>query len=852
MIHRAIGIALSLLLISTSAFAGSYILPSDEELVRRADAIGTFTVTAANSYYGADGLIYTRYSLSTGERIKGELASASTYVTEMGGVVGSRMFSVSTSPAYAPGERVLVFLARRGDTWSTLDGQMGKFTFARGPDGSEILVRDQDAFAILTHASEPATNGETRDAATMLELIRRLAAETPDEPVRQLAISPMLVQPDDAGANTAFNTARGAWNGDAGSNINIGNGGTAASLSYGNSNDENVVHFGVPSSFCYGSPQSCPLSGNVVGQAQLWATSTKNTLRGEEFYTALECDVIVEAGLTGNVLNEVTAHELGHCLGYRHSNQGTPSSSNALMNSTVSGVGANLRSWDRDAANVVYGDGTAAPGETGNAYLTQFGSPLNGGARWPSAGFSMKVHGDAAPVCSAPAITTQPQNRTISSGQTASLSVSATGTSLSYQWYSGGSPSTGTAIPGATSASFTTPPLTTTQTYSVRVSNECGSVNSSVATVTVGACVAPSITTQPQNRSISAGQTAALSVAASGTSPFTYQWFSGGTPSTGSVIPGATGATFTTPALSATQTYSVRVTNSCGNASSNIATVTVEPCNPPAITTNPLSATVQSGQSANLSVTATGSFPRTIQWYRGASGNTSNPIAGATAATLNTGPLTATSQFWVRVANGCGAANSATATVTVQASCVPPAITTPPQGASILSGAQATLHVVATGTSLQFQWFRGASGDQSTPVTGETGSSFTTPPLTSTQSYWVRVSNSCGTVSSPSAVVSVGCDLAIVSIPDRVRVPRATSATVTVVATGAGPLVYQWYTGSSGDTSSPIGGPSGATLGTGPITRTIEVWVRVTSPCGVVDSESVRISVKRARAARRG
>ncbi|MCA1733774.1 MAG: hypothetical protein LC732_09245, partial [Acidobacteria bacterium] len=242
MIQRSsVHILLLSILAAASAFAGSYILPSDEELVRRADAIGTFTVTSANSYYGTDGLIYTRYSLSTGERIKGELAPESTDLTEMGGVVGSRLFSVSTSPAYAPGERVLVFLARYGDAWTTLDGQMGKFTFVRGPDGNEILVRDQDAFAILTHASEPATNGETRDAVTMLEQIRRLAAETRDEPVRQLAISPMLIQPDDATADTAFSAARTAWNGDAGSNINIGNGGTTTTFSYGNDNGENVV-----------------------------------------------------------------------------------------------------------------------------------------------------------------------------------------------------------------------------------------------------------------------------------------------------------------------------------------------------------------------------------------------------------------------------------------------------------------------------------------------------------------------------------------------------------------------------------------------------------------------------------
>ena len=758
MIHRASSIALFLALLATAAFAGSYILPSEEELVRRADAIGTFTVTSANSYYGADGLIYTRYSLATRERIKGELGADSTYLVEMGGVVGSRMFSVSTSPHYAPGERVLVFLARRGETWATLDGQMGKFSFARRGDGSEVLGRDQDVFPILPQGTghrtlESPTTLES--AATMLARIRRLTAETRDEPVRQVAISPMLVKPDDAAAVNAFNTARAAWNGDAGSNINIGNGGTVASIVYGTSNNENVVHFGVPSSFCYGNPPNCPLTGNVVGQAQVWATSAKNTLRGEEFYTADECDVVVEAGLTGNALNEVTAHELGHCLGYRHSNQGTPNTSNALMNSSVSGVGANLRAWDRDAANVVYGDGSAAaPGVTGNSYLTQFGFAIPGGARWPTGGFTMKVQGDVASSCSTPAITTQPQNRSISSGQTATLSVAASGAGLSFQWYSGGPPSTGSAIPNATAASFTTPALTSTQTYSVRVSNSCGSVDSSVATVSVG-CAVPTITTQPQNRSIPTGQTATLFVAASGAGPLTYQWFSGGTPSSGTLIPGATSATFTTPPLSVTQTYSVRVTNSCGSASSNIAIVSVENCTQPAITANPVSTTIDSGQSASLTVIASGTLPRTIQWYRGLSGNLSTPIAGAVSATLNTGPLTATSQFWAQVTNSCGSANSNTATVTVRSACTSPVITTPPQSVAILSGSQATLQVVATGTSLQFQWYRGETGDLANPVAGATGSAFTTPPLTSNQRYWVQVFNSCGTLNSASARVSM-------------------------------------------------------------------------------------------------
>lgn len=88
-------------------------------------------------------------------------------------------------------------------------------------------------------------------------------------------------------------------------------------------------------------------------------------------------------------------------------------------------------------------------------------------------------------------------------------------------------------------------------------------------------------------------------------------------------------------------------------------------CSAPTITTQPQSQTIQSSQSANLSVAASGSAPLAYQWYQGSSGDTGSPVGGATSATLNTGPLTATVSGWVRVSNACGHADSVTATITV-------------------------------------------------------------------------------------------------------------------------------------------------------------------------------------------
>jgi CSLREA domain-containing protein len=84
-------------------------------------------------------------------------------------------------------------------------------------------------------------------------------------------------------------------------------------------------------------------------------------------------------------------------------------------------------------------------------------------------------------------------------------------------------------------------------------------------------------------------------------------------------------------------------------------------------------------------------------------------------------------------------------------------ITTQPANQTIASGQTATLSVVATGTApLSYQWHIGASGTTTSPITGATSSNYTTPALTSTTSYWVRVSNSGSSADSTTATVTVG------------------------------------------------------------------------------------------------
>jgi len=89
--------------------------------------------------------------------------------------------------------------------------------------------------------------------------------------------------------------------------------------------------------------------------------------------------------------------------------------------------------------------------------------------------------------CVPPEVTVEPQGVSICSGQTATLSVTASGTSPSYQWYQGSSGTTTTPV-GGNSSSYTTPVLTFSQNYWVRASNGCGTDDSITVTITVREC----------------------------------------------------------------------------------------------------------------------------------------------------------------------------------------------------------------------------------------------------------------------------------------------------------------------------------------------------------------------------
>jgi hypothetical protein len=268
----------------------------------------------------------------------------------------------------------------------------------------------------------------------------------------------------------------------------------------------------------------------------------------------------------------------------------------------------------------------------------------------------------------------------------------------------------------------------------------------------------PAIGAQPEPVTIPTGQPFSLSVAASGIGTLTYQWLLDGNP-----IAGANTATYQVAAatLADTGSYSVIVTNEYGSSTSETAVVVLAE-QPPTITTDPSSSSLDSGQSHSLMVSATGTTPLSYQWFRG-----ERAIDGATAASLDLGSVTleTAGPYHVVVANSYGSEVSATAMLTVTQTDETTVFSTTFGSDTIHSASPA---ITPTATNWHVMSSKNATGSS---VGGASGLDLT---MTTTSS---------GVIDSPA--LFSGTPVAIPNLGERLRL-RMTLQTTNVRALGIG------------------------------------------------------------------
>jgi len=159
-----------------------------------------------------------------------------------------------------------------------------------------------------------------------------------------------------------------------------------------------------------------------------------------------------------------------------------------------------------------------------------------------------------------------PTNQVVGTGEPFSLTVTATGPALNYQWWFNTTP-----LPGATNNTYSvaTAQLAQSGNYAVVITNNAYAVTSAVASVVVSNLA---IITQPVSLTAAYAQTATFTVGAVGLPPLAYQWRKNGSP-----LAGATNSTLVLTQLQASDaaSYDVLVTNALAALDSVTVTLTL-------------------------------------------------------------------------------------------------------------------------------------------------------------------------------------------------------------------------------------------------------------------------------------
>ena len=344
-----------------------------------------------------------------------------------------------------------------------------------------------------------------------------------------------------------------------------------------------------------------------------------------------------------------------------------------------------------------------------------------------------------------------------------------------------------------------------------------------------GKCTAPGppgIIVQPANQNATAGSNALFTVLAGGTGTLFYQWQFQGTN-----ITGATNYTLsvTNVQLINVGSYQVIVTNALGAVTSSPAALAL--ASPPIIHTQPQSASVFPGSSAQFLVGVSGTPPFNFQWQR----NSSNvPGANSYSLIITNVQTTNIGNYTVVISNSFGAVTSAPATLALN---VPPIITNQPVSLSVPAGANSGFTVgVSSPAPLKFQWRFGGSN-----ISGATNSALTlfNVQITNAGSYSVFVSNNFGASTSSIAVLSVSNPVCFPSPAGLVAWWQAEGSAVEVLSNSPGTLIGNatFAPGKVGQAFSFDGSGDAIQLGNPTNLQlqnfTIEAWIKRASSSSV-------------------
>jgi hypothetical protein len=345
--------------------------------------------------------------------------------------------------------------------------------------------------------------------------------------------------------------------------------------------------------------------------------------------------------------------------------------------------------------------------------------------------------------------------------------------------------------------------------------------------------VAPSVTTQPASQTVTAGQTATFSVAASGTAPFRYQWQKNGAP-----VSGATSTSFTTPAAATSDSgsrFTVVVRNSGGSVTSKAATLTVN-ATPVAITVTPNNASVTVGSTQQFIGNVTGTSNTAVTWTASGTG-----CKGATCGTIsNNGlyvsPASVPSPATV-IVNATSMADptkSASASLTIAAA-VSVLLSLTPTSANVPTAGTQSFTASVTGTpNTVVSWSlsgTGCSGSSCGTLSTSTLSAVYSAPAVAPSPATVSViaTSMAATTKSASATVAIVPTVGVTLTPANVSVTAGSTQQFAASVTGSSNTAVTWTVSGAGCNGTACGTISSSGLYTAPTPVPSPATVTVTA-----------------------
>ncbi|MCU1349933.1 MAG: peptidase [Acidobacteria bacterium] len=354
-----------------------------------------------------------------------------------------------------------------------------------------------------------------------------------------------------------------------------------------------------------------------------------------------------------------------------------------------------------------------------------------------------------------------------------------------------------------------TPTATTTYTVTNVANGGCSAPGSGSVTYTLTSGSVSGTAT------ICRGTSTTITATLAGKAPFTVTWSDGNVQTVNS---GTTASRSVSPTATTTYTATVKDAKNCTVNAAGSAVVTIIPA---ATATLSGSASIcGAGGSATITPTVTGTFPVTLVWSDGFTQSVTAAGQGRTVSPASTTTYTITS-----VSDGGTCAGIPSGSFTVTGAMAPTA--TVSAGGSFCPGSNVTISAALTGTG---PWSLTWSDGTVQNVSASPATRSVSPAAATTYTISSLTGNGCAGTSSGSAVATPKT-VTITAQPANVTIPRNTTTTLSVTATAGGTgtvLHYQWYKGTSGTTTTPVGTDS-RTFTTPKLTATTSYWVRITA-----------------------